>query len=339
MANANRRTILSIVLILTLAAALLSCSTRSPTPTPGEMPSDTPADAATLSVTPTLRPQQTVATGTRAPAGTPVQATPVIAGAALVNGQAILLHEFEEQVSQAVAVLGEQQDFDPNTEEGQAALVQLRHQILDSMIDQLLIEQAAARDGITISEQQLEEQIAHLVGENVAQFDEWLRANGLTREKFKVQLGRQMLSAAVQEHVVGSDAPVVEQVHARHILLSSEQEAMDILLKLRAGEDFGALAKQYSQDPGSSETEGDLGFFPRGVMPTSLEAVAFGLAQGQTSGIVKTDFGHHIIEIVEKDPAREVPAEMLPTWRQNTFLQWLQAHRSVAKIKYLIPME
>jgi parvulin-like peptidyl-prolyl isomerase len=262
-----------------------------------------------------------------------------VAAAALVNGQPIVLEEYETQVALAMDALSQQQSFDPNTEEGRAAIFQLRLQILDSMIDQALIEQTAARNGISVSEERVEAEITRLIGEDVARFEEWLKANGLTRDSFKAQLQQQLLGAAFQEYVVGSAPPVVEQVHARHILVMSEAEAIDILVKLRSGQSFATLAKQYSQDKGSSDIGGDLGFFPRSVMPTEIEAVAFALSPGQTSGTVKTDFGYHIIEVVEKDPARKVPDEMLPTWRQNTFLRWLEAERLGAQIEYLIPME
>ena len=257
----------------------------------------------------------------------------------MVNGQAIPLTEYEAQVSQATAVLSQQQNLDAQTEEGKTAVLQLRRQILDAMIDLALIEQAAAREGVSVPEEQADQEMARLVGDNSTQFDDWLKANGLTREAFKSQLQRQMLSAALQEHVLGTESPTVEQVHARHILVATEAEAMDLLLRLRAGEGFAALAKQYSQDNASSDNGGDLGFFPRNVMPLDIEAVAFGLSPGQMSGIVQTDFGYHIIEILEKDPARKVPDEMMATWRQNSFLQWLRAQRSVAKIKYLIPLD
>ncbi len=334
-----------VFLVLTLTTVLASCSAPA-TPVPTAAPVNTPAIAPTAPATQTTVPQQTIGpqapTPTLAPQTplvTPETPTPVVAAAALVNGQAIALQEYEDQVSQAVAVLSQQQNFDANTEEGQAALLQLRRQILDSLIEQALIEQAAAREGISISEQQVEEEIARLIGENVTQFEDWLKANGLTRETFKVQLQRQLRSAAFQEYLVGSLALAVEQVHARHMLLMSEEEAMDILLRLRSGESFGTLAKQYSQDKASSELGGDLGFFPRGVMPAEIEAVAFALAPGQVSGIVQTDFGYHIVEVVEKDAARDVPEEMLATWRQNLFLQWLEAQRSVAKIEYLVTVE
>jgi parvulin-like peptidyl-prolyl isomerase len=262
-----------------------------------------------------------------------------INAAALVNGQAIPLQDFENQVTPAVGYLKQQPGFDANSKEGQAAIAQTRRQVLSWMIDQVLIEQAAKNEGIALSDEQVEAEIARLIGNDAAKFDEWLKANGLTRDSFKAQLQRELLGAALQEHIVGTLPAIVEQVHARHILLASESEAMNVLLKLRAGEDFAALAKQYSQDKASSEMGGDLGFFPRGVMPIEIEAVAFGLAPGQISGIVKTDFGYHIVEVVEKDPARKVPDEMVAAWRQKTFQRWLDAQRSAAKIVYLIPLE
>jgi parvulin-like peptidyl-prolyl isomerase len=258
---------------------------------------------------------------------------------ALVNGQPIPLQDFEAQVSQAVDYLKQQPSFDPESPEGSAAVAQVRQQVLSWMIDQTVVEQAAARKGVAVSDSDVEQEIARLIGDDAAKFEEWLRANGLTREGFKVQLKRELLGAALQEHIVGALPTTVEQAHARHILLPTEADAMSILLKLRSGEDFGTLARQNSQDKASSEAGGDLGFFPRGVMPVEIEAVAFALDPGQISGIVKTDFGYHIIEVVERDPARQVPDEMMATWRQQAFLRWLEAEKSVAKIRYLIPLQ
>jgi len=327
--NKTRTTrILTPLVLIVLVAACGKQATPTPIiPVPSEQPiatippSGATADATALMVQETATPAVTVE------------------AAALVNGQAVPLQEYEIQVNQAIAVLGQQQNLDPNTEEGKAALAQLRRQILESLIDQVLIEQAATRENISVSDDQVEAELARLIGDNPAQFEEWLKANDLTRDAFKVQLWRQLLSAAFQEHIVGSGSPIVEQAHVRHILLSSEAEAMDVLLQLRAGGDFAALAQQFSQDHNSKDSGGDLGFFPRGIMPEQIEAVAFGLPPGQISGIVKSDFGYHIIEVVEKDPARQVPDDMLAAWRQSTFMQWLTAHKTAARIRYLIPLE
>ena len=344
MNTSQYRSALGALLVLT-SLLLLSCGGPAGTTSPLS-PLDTPTRAPTAAGSPGPVEQPTSLPGepptpSFTPAATDLVSTPTlaVAAAALVNGQPVVLDDYESQVALAMESLDEGQTFDPSTEEGKAATLQLRRQILDAMIDQVLIEQAAARVGITISDEQVESEIARLIGEDLAKFEEWLEANGLTRDSFKVQLRQQLLGAAFQEHVVGSLPPKVEQVHARHILVATEAEAMDILVRLRAGEGFAALAKQYSQDKASSEAGGDLGFFPRRVMPIQIEAVAFALAPGQRSGIVATDFGYHIIEVLEKNPAREVPEDMLPVWRQNTFMHWLDTERLTANIQYLIPID
>jgi parvulin-like peptidyl-prolyl isomerase len=326
-----------------ISVLVLSCAgPGSPTPLPpADIPTQTPVPAETAAGSEEAT--ATVEQPTAAPSATPtVQVdtpTPPVPAAALVNGQIIELQAYEQQVAQAVESLTQQQVLEPETEEGELALAQLRRQILDAMIDQVLIEQAATEVGIAISDEEVDAEMARLIGDDVAKFEEWLTANGLTREGFRTQLRQQLLTAAFQEHVVGSEAPQVEQAHARHILVATESEAMDLLLRLRAGEGFAELARQYSQDQGSSEAGGDLGHFPRGVMPVQIEAVAFALAPGQMSGVVQTDFGYHIVEVLEKDPSREIPEDMLPVWRQNMFMRWLEAERPTADIVNLIPTD
>lgn len=325
--------VVSFSLVLLLG---VSCGKSQSTPTAVVPSLPTPTSAAATAVAPTAPPQQTAVPTSPLPSTT---TTSPANAAALVNNQPLPLPEYEAQIALAVQALSQEQSFDAQTEEGRAALLQISRQILDSMIDQILIEQAAAREGIVVPMEKVETEMARLIGENAAQFDEWLKANEMTRESFKAQLQRQLISAAFQEHIVGATAPQVEQVHARHILVATENEAMDVLIKLRGGESFSALAQQYSQDRASKDQGGDLGFFPRGIMPVEIEQVAFALDPGQVSGIVKSDFGYHIIEIVEKDPQRAVSEEMLATWRQNRFLAWLDGERAAAKIEYLVPLQ
>jgi parvulin-like peptidyl-prolyl isomerase len=315
--------------LLALLLLAVSCGNGDQTaPIPSVVTSNTPVNTPTREIAPSPPQQQTPT----APLGTPTTSVPA---AAVVNDQLIPLQEFESQVALATDYLSQQQNFDPDTEEGRASLVQLRRQVLDWMIDQTLIEQAAEREGISISQDKVEEETVRLIGDDAAQFEEWLQANGLTHESFKAQLHRELLGAALQERVVGSLPPSVEQVHARHILVMSEAEAMEVLIKLRSGESFATLAQQYSQDMGSRDIGGDLGFFPRGVMLPEIEATAFGLEPGQTSGILKTAYGYHVVEVVEKDPSREVSEEMLATWRNGSFLKWLESQRAAATIRYL----
>ena len=93
------------------------------------------------------------------------------------------------------------------------------------------------------------------------------------------------------------------EINTRHILLKTEEEAKQIKEKLQNGEDFVELAKKYSIDPNAKTTGGELGFHPKGTLLPEYEEVAFKLAKvGQVSGIVKTQYGYHIIRLEGTKP-------------------------------------
>ncbi len=126
------------------------------------------------------------------------------------------------------------------------------------------------------------------------------------------------IQAYYDDHRAEYDKP--EQVHARHILFrfapnASEDEkakirkhAEEVLAKVKAGGDFAALAKQYSEDSSAAQG-GDLGSFSRGKMVAPFEQAAFSLAPGQTSDLVESPFGLHIIKVEGKEEARTQPLD------------------------------
>jgi parvulin-like peptidyl-prolyl isomerase len=85
---------------------------------------------------------------------------------------------------------------------------------------------------------------------------------------------------------------------------ASRAKAEDILRRVRAGEDFAALAGQFSEDPGSRTSGGDLGWFGRGMMVKPFEDATFALKPGEVSGIVESQFGYHIIKLEERRPTQ-----------------------------------
>jgi len=110
-----------------------------------------------------------------------------------------------------------------------------------------------------------------------------------------------------------------ERVHARHILLKTEgksdaekkalmAKAQDLLKQLKNGADFAELAKKYSDDS-SKDQGGDLGWFTHGQMVPEFDSVAFSLKPKELSGVVTSQFGYHIIQTLEKEPAKLKPFE------------------------------
>jgi peptidyl-prolyl cis-trans isomerase D len=117
-----------------------------------------------------------------------------------------------------------------------------------------------------------------------------------------------------------------ERVRASHILLNTggkdeaavRKQAEEILAQVKSGADFAELAKKYSEDPGSKDKGGDLDFFPRGQMVPEFEAAAFSLQPGQISDLVKTQYGFHIIKVVDKQTGATTPLEQVRAQIQQT---------------------
>ena len=281
-------------------------------------------------------------TATEVAIATPVAVetpAPKPTAAALVNGQAISLSEYQKQLAQArTYFIG--QDLDPNSEEGQQALAQVGRQVLDHLIDQILIEQAAAREGITVSDEEVDasvQKIKEEMGEET--FNESLATANLTYEDFVRTQRSMLISNAVIAQVTASLPTEAEQAHACHILVESRPEAEQALARLRAGEEFAALAKELSLDETSRNDGGDLGWFPRGIMPPALEEVAFSLALGETSDVVETPYGFHILQVLEVDPAREIPTDMQESLRQWAFMEWMEEQRAQATVERFVDTE
>lgn len=107
------------------------------------------------------------------------------------------------------------------------------------------------------------------------------------------------------------------RVHARHILISTGERtpeealqiAQELLDRIRNGEDFATLARTYSEDPGTRDQGGDLGWFSRGRMVKTFEDACFAAREGAVVGPIQTGFGYHIIQVLEKDPGGLQPLD------------------------------
>jgi len=262
--------------------------------------------------------------------------------AALVNGQEVSLAVFQKQFFQFKVALTDQK-VDLSTDEGKAALAQVRLQVLNSLIELALIEQAAARMGISMSEEQLNVRVTETVasGGSEEKFQAWLQESGITPEEFRDQLRAEMITEAVIQQVTGSVAANAEQVHARHILLGSAEKAQEALQRVQAGEDFAKVARDTSSDGITRADGGDLGWFPKGMLsvPKEVEDAAFALQPGQFSGIVRSPYGYHIIQVVERQVGRALQPDVYQAMKQKAFDDWLQQQRAAAQVEILIPTE
>ena len=131
-----------------------------------------------------------------------------------------------------------------------------------------------------------------------------------------------------------------EEVSARHILVKDEAKAKEIADKLAKGGDFAALAKENSEDPGSKDNGGELGYFGKGQMVPEFEAAAFALEKGKISAPIKSNFGYHIIKLEDKRMRQPPPFDGLKERIVNTLLQKKaqtvgQDLRNAAKVEYV----
>lgn len=244
---------------------------------------------------------------------------------ARVNGQPITFGEYERTLDRYRNQGGE---FDA-----------LLDRVLDTLIEQELIEQAAQQQGITITQTDIdaEYQSHRELVETDVLWNEWLEANGYTDDEFRNEvIPAQLLTTRLRDAVTGIQGEEVNEVRARHILVNTEEEAQEVLVQLATGADFAQLAMQYSEDVTTRENGGDLGWFIREDLFTpELADVAFGLAPGEIEGPVATMLGYHVIQTLELR-TRIALEEELALMAEQQFADYLAGLLSTATIERYI---
>ena len=163
-----------------------------------------------------------------------------------------------------------------------------------------------------------------IFGENIKEFENQFKIYNFKiadlRKIFAAQLLREKLAEAMDFEVETTKS----EVWARHILVALEdyELALDILARLREGENFYDLAALYSIDESNKEVGGDLGWFDEFTMVTEFSEAAFSLGEGELSQLVETTFGYHIIQVLGRRENPVSASEMLQQ-RQQLFSIWL----------------
>ncbi|MCK6577022.1 MAG: peptidylprolyl isomerase [Anaerolineae bacterium] len=273
--------------------------------------------AATASAVPTAA----ATVPTAVPLPTDESGEPLVAR---VNGEPITLEAFRRMVARFQA-----EPSLRNDPEG------LREVVMRTLVEQVLIEQEAARLQIAVSDAEVDGEVARMVDSagGEGNWSNWLAQNMYTAEEFRALLYATLLTNRVRDQVTGALDQPVAQVHARHILVTTRDEATALLVRLRNREDFTALAAAFSLDTTTNLLGGDLGWFTQDeLLEPELARIAFELEANQIAGPVETGLGYHIIQTLEKD-VRPVSDEKRAVLAQVRFEQWLASLAESATIE------
>ena len=331
------------VLVLAVAVVLLAAACGAVASTPTSLPAEATASAevtptaAVQADAPTPEPSIT-ATLPITPAGGVEVALAAIERVegplATVNGQDITWAEYEPELIQSLYNVTLQYGLDWNQAENLDLLATFQDQILDTVISRTLLRQQSAAEGIEVSADELatavEEQKQMILDSGMyGSWEEFLEMFGLTEE----YLSRLIQDSVLIDKVSEAHAPErqAEQVHARHILVDDAETGQEVLDRLEAGDDWAALAAEYSLDGSNAQSEGDLGWFSRGMMVGPFEEAAFALEPGETSGLVETDYGVHILQVLEKE-VRDLEEGAYSALANRAFETWMDDVRASAEI-------
>ena len=154
---------------------------------------------------------------------------------------------------------------------------------------------------------------------------------GLSKDQYETIFKTELLRTKLYDAVTADIPKVQEQVWARHILVASEEEAKAVIERLNNGEDFGILAAELSTDTGSGANGGNLGWFGKGRMVAPFEEAVFNLNVGQISEPVQSDFGWHVIQLIDR-ASLPLTASEYEQARQTAFDEFLTNLRDESEV-------
>ena len=274
---------------------------------------------------------------------------------AVVNDNILLLGELNERIRPMMSQI----EQIPDGQMRKQRLAQLRREMLDHMVDDLIIQQEASRLKITVSDRDLELAVKDVMRKNSLtrqQLEEALRQEGNSITAYKVKILKpqllrlRVLNVQVRSRVSVSDDEikafyqsnlrklgVESKVRARHIFIvipggattkkirERRRFAESLLARLKKGEDFDKMARQHSQDSVTRADGGDLGWFSRGTLPSNVENVVFSMKKNELRGPLRTERGYHLIQVVgRKESSARSLDEVKDELREQIYGQKLE---------------
>lgn len=260
---------------------------------------------------------------------------------AVINGQSISWAEYEPTLMRTLVQYTNGLGLDWNTDEAAAQLPSIQAQALDEALDRALIRQLAAEEGVVPTAQEIEDAVqqerqAILDSGTYASWEAFLAANGLSEAYFQ----RLVQDIELLERLAEIQAPEreVEHAYVKHILVEDEATGQEVLDKLDQGQEWDALAAEYSLDTGNKDQGGNLGWFPRGVMVPAFEEAAFTLPVSSTSELVGTDFGYHILWVMDR-ALRPMDDATWDRAKGQAFEEWFNTQRTQAEIEIQLELD
>ena len=322
-----KRTILCLILLSTL---LLACQENEPLPTAVSSANDTNDGLSPpiVSNEPILLPTETAVIPT---------VTPDVPLAARVNDEPLLLTTFEAELAryqQALVELG-----------GGSSEVDYQSVVLDALIEQVLIRQAAEAQGVVVTDEMVDQEMAELQAKagSAENFAAWLETYHYSEEEIRNEAAYGLFLENMVATVTADVPFSVEQVHARYIQVDDFNLATSLLSQIQNGDDFATLAQLYSLDRITGENGGDLDFFAAGsLLVPEVDAAAFALTEpGSVSDVITAvnrdgNPVYYIVQLIERDPERLLEAGARSILLQQAFETWLDELWRTANIVLLL---
>ena len=272
---------------------------------------------------------------------------------AKVNGEKITEEEFNSDFQVFKKLYERQLGEEALTQVGEDGKT-LEQAIQESIVEKLIMEKLVAKEtdkmNITVTDEELkdemEQYITNMGGKE--KFEEFLTNNEITEEFLKENLRKDLLVSKHKEAFLNKTEVTEDEakkyfednkedltvVRISHILVQTEEDGKEVLKRLKSGEDFASVAAQLSIDTVSAERGGELGYFAKGSMPEGFQETAFSLKKGETSDLVKTELGYHVIYLQDrKDTYDSLKEDVIGLLKEDSYLTMAQELRDKANVE------